>query len=538
MTTQSNFSDSTSTPIPTPAPTPAPAPAPAPNASAGVISAAQQYGVDTSSIIGVGGGTYVPDSWMRTTPDGSYVQQPATLGALTPAQSSSMWASMLGDEWDQYQNGQTKNPDGTYSTSDATGNNQSWMQTLGLTGTGTGGSGTGGGTGGGTGTGGSGTGGTTTGPGGVTYVQAPGMGVVQQVQAGTYNAAQMDAATYDGAGSQAEIHGWTVDPRTQTVQGQLDSIIAKDSPLMQRAAALGEMTANERGLINSSMAAGAAQTAVLDAATPIASADATMYGRAASQNASEANTTARFNADQSGQTGRFNTSQINASREFNANSQNQASQFNTELGFKSQLANQDVQLRTTLAQYDGQLRAAIANADASNKLQLTELDIQARTDITNLEGKWRLQIQSTASAGDAYRQMINSIGSVITDPNMDAGAKQAAINQLGGMFNDYMELQSHMSGLDLGDILVFDTTAAAPAPAPGGTGIEALPPALRSSYEAYRNSGGTLNPEEWYRITYGVENPGPGNDGPGPSSTSGTSGVGDAAASGVSGGGY
>jgi len=63
----------------------------------------------------------------------------------------------------------------------------------------------------------------------------------------------------------------------QTVQGQLDQILSSDSPLMQRAATQGAQVANSRGLLNSSMAAGAAQGAMIDRATPIASQDAQTY---------------------------------------------------------------------------------------------------------------------------------------------------------------------------------------------------------------------------------------------------------------------
>lgn len=87
------------------------------------------------------------------------------------------------------------------------------------------------------------------------------------------------------AGSSAT--GWQtspyVDPQTnqvtsdQTVSGQLDSLLSQDSPLMQRAKYQGIATANRRGLLNSSLAAGAAQAAMIDAAVPIAQQDAQTY---------------------------------------------------------------------------------------------------------------------------------------------------------------------------------------------------------------------------------------------------------------------
>ena len=66
-------------------------------------------------------------------------------------------------------------------------------------------------------------------------------------------------------------YGMTQD---QTVEGRLGGILGQESPLMQRAATSGMQFANQRGLLNSSMAAGAAQGAMIDRAMPIAQQDA------------------------------------------------------------------------------------------------------------------------------------------------------------------------------------------------------------------------------------------------------------------------
>jgi hypothetical protein len=63
-------------------------------------------------------------------------------------------------------------------------------------------------------------------------------------------------------------------PDLDTAQGQLGSMLDSDSPLMKRAETKGKQFANQRGLLNSSMAAGAAQGAMIDRATPIAQQDA------------------------------------------------------------------------------------------------------------------------------------------------------------------------------------------------------------------------------------------------------------------------
>ena len=70
----------------------------------------------------------------------------------------------------------------------------------------------------------------------------------------------------------------------ELVAGQLDKLLASENPIMQRARARAAETANERGLINSSFAAQAGEAAVIDAAMPIATADAGTYGRQAMAN--------------------------------------------------------------------------------------------------------------------------------------------------------------------------------------------------------------------------------------------------------------
>jgi hypothetical protein len=75
-----------------------------------------------------------------------------------------------------------------------------------------------------------------------------------------------------------------VQPGTQTAAGQLETILAKDSPLMQRARTQATQDMAKRGLINSSMAAGAGVAAMIDRATPIAQQDAETYSNRAVAN--------------------------------------------------------------------------------------------------------------------------------------------------------------------------------------------------------------------------------------------------------------
>lgn len=88
----------------------------------------------------------------------------------------------------------------------------------------------------------------------------------------------------------------TVDRPTETVSGQLQGILAADSPLMQRARAQAKQDMAARGLVNSSIAQGAGVAAMIDKATPIATSDAGTYANRATTNVNALNTVGVANA--------------------------------------------------------------------------------------------------------------------------------------------------------------------------------------------------------------------------------------------------
>jgi hypothetical protein len=77
------------------------------------------------------------------------------------------------------------------------------------------------------------------------------------------------------------------------VSKQLTNLLAQDNPYMQRAATSAMQFANNRGLLNSSIAATAGQAAAIDAAMPIAQADAASNFTSQRDNAGVQNTFSR-----------------------------------------------------------------------------------------------------------------------------------------------------------------------------------------------------------------------------------------------------
>lgn len=106
---------------------------------------------------------------------------------------------------------------------------------------------------------------------------------------GTSAPAAPNVATYSPTTRQ-------VNQATGTAQGQVESILSKDSPLMERARTLAKQGMAQRGLVNSSMAQGAGVAAMIDRATPIALQDANAFNQADSDNQNALNQSGQFNA--------------------------------------------------------------------------------------------------------------------------------------------------------------------------------------------------------------------------------------------------
>ena len=82
---------------------------------------------------------------------------------------------------------------------------------------------------------------------------------------------------YNATNAAASV--WKPDANS-TVQGQLKNVLDAGGPLMSRATTRAAQQVNERGLLNSSIGVSAGQSALYDAATPIATADANTFAAA------------------------------------------------------------------------------------------------------------------------------------------------------------------------------------------------------------------------------------------------------------------
>ena len=201
----------------------------------------------------------------------------------------------------------------------------------------------------------------------------------------SYMASQPKTAA--AATTNAATTAWAPD-KNSTVQGQVANITAAGGPLMQRAETKALQGANSRGLLNSSIAVSAGQSALYDAALPMAQQDAVTFAAAGKRNADAADTVSLANAGAA-----------NSNAQFNANSQNKAtgeqnaagvSGYQLQAGLLSQAALQGEDLAAATARQ-------VADIKAQAEFQGRALTAQEQAQIRELQSKTALQGTDIAS---------------------------------------------------------------------------------------------------------------------------------------------
>lgn len=228
----------------------------------------------------------------------------------------------------------------------------------------------------------------------------------------------------------------------ETVEGRVLGMLQSGNPLLEKAAAMTLQRANQRGLLNSSMANDAAMSAMMQNAIPIAQADAGNLLQMRMQNAGFANTASQFNADAANQLAKLG---------FTA----QADLMKTALG-----GNIELQKLLTAGQADAAMELIRAQSNAA----LKELELLA-DDRTRAS-------QSVAQTMTTLQQGVTAI----LGSNLDAQAKSAAVNQLVQHARASITLYGNLAG-NINLLEQFDSIigaqyapSAPAAPSTGGDG--------------------------------------------------------------------
>jgi hypothetical protein len=223
---------------------------------------------------------------------------------------------------------------------------------------------------------------------------------------------------------------WKADD-SQTVQGQVAKITQAGGPLQTLAETKSKQEMNARGMLNSSMAIGAGQKALYEAALPIAQQDA--------------NTNA--------QRGQFNAGQANQVSQFNAGAQNEAGQFNAAEANKGEAARFDAATKFDLQDK--------AQADALARMQQQFKDNQGMLE---LQTKLTDQSFPKQFAASFTTQMTDKVGAILADPNLTPEAKQGAVQNAIDFANTSLSWIGKFYNVAFPGMTVPGAPAPAPAP--------------------------------------------------------------------------
>ena len=208
----------------------------------------------------------------------------------------------------------------------------------------------------------------------------------------------------------------------ELVSTQLGNIMRRDSPLMQQARAYASQESNRRGLLNSSMAVGAAQDAMVRQAMPIAQADAGVYERALTATTADKSEAARMQAIADNQRamaeGGFGVQTALAEGQHGVQtSLENAIAKNRELAATADFANKE-RLDTELANLQAELSYNVQGIQTKSSEYLAQ--IQANTTLTNAEKQNAMQMATAGlSAQNAIRlsQIQSDTTLTVTDKN-------------------------------------------------------------------------------------------------------------------------
>lgn len=236
-------------------------------------------------------------------------------------------------------------------------------------------------------------------------------------------------------------------PEDDSVVTRLNGLLGSDSAYMQTARAAGQRTASRRGLLNSSIAAGAAESAAIAAGAPLASQDAQQ-------------TFQRNQATLEGNITLDNQTQLNEQQNAAALEQ-QAADFTGRGGLMAQEAEFTRQRDILIAQ--GATEAQLREFDQRTQEQTALLASQERQQLlaadTNI---LQSQIAANSQLSSTY---LSAFSTLASDPNIPASTRNAYIAEFQRILTQGQALIGATQGVPL-------NWGGTPAPT-GGSGLPA-----------------------------------------------------------------
>lgn len=223
---------------------------------------------------------------------------------------------------------------------------------------------------------------------------------------------------------------------SETVSSQLMNLIKADSPYIQSARNKGMEAANERGLINSGLAAGISERAAIDASLPIAQQDASTYAASglSAQNANQqavrdeyaAKVTSAQNLESAGYNSALATQNSNAA---------------------ANLAAQNATATSALAAQNASSASALATQNAASTLELNKYLKQMDAQIAQMQAQTNTQGSMSQDLTSMQQTVMNQIAAIQQTSNqiMSPEDKATANAMIMTQFQQYVSSLSSLN---------------------------------------------------------------------------------------------
>ena len=241
------------------------------------------------------------------------------------------------------------------------------------------------------------------------------------ISSGASAGAYAGASGVNGAGVQGAPVGangitpWSVTPN-QTTQGQLQSIMDPNNPIIQQARTGAMERMNDRGMVNSSIATTAGDAAAYQAAIPIAASDAATYAKAAGYNA-------------------------NMPNEFATNAMNRA------------MALEQSRIQAASSKYSADTSASTqlstANLSAETQRLINTMDNTQKTQALQVQTANSTLLQTNGQAATAFNTAMNAIDRITQNNQMDGNTKTQATSAVYQQLQTQLRVLQSTSGLNL-----------------------------------------------------------------------------------------
>jgi hypothetical protein len=339
------------------------------------------------------------------------------------------------------------------------------------------------------------------------------------------------------------------------VQNQLDSVLAKNGPLMKRARENAAMATAERGLNNSSIGVQAGEEAAISSALPIAQQDASTYANMDAANLNAQNQFASSGVNQAFTQLNQKNDQIFSANEnlkgreqqlllqgndqiFSANenlkgreqqlllqgndqefaagesaAERQMRERQEQLGRENQLLLQGNDQKFSSAERESaqQFSSEEARRAAARQLEgsITMEELTAKNNLALEDIRFEQQqlINSNATAQAIYANHQQAAANIMSQPNISPSQAGAALQILNQTTKDNLALAGALSGVDL--------SAYAPTGGVGGTSTTDKKGNVTNTFNVTSSSSGggsqpAITPrEQWLREKISVSLPGP-----------------------------